>query len=100
MAKAATTNLEPAIAPSPRVEWDVQKTCRRLRIAGWTADEAANLVAHLCGLRIGRRPWTAREIENLLFIRSMVRSGRIPDGREPDAARRVQRRVASRAASR
>jgi hypothetical protein len=46
-------------------------------MAGWSADEAGNLVGFLSGLPIGRQPWTIREVERLRFIRSMVETGRI-----------------------
>jgi hypothetical protein len=105
---AWTTNLETtATEPVPRLDLDVRATSRRLRMGGWTAEEAANLVARLCGLRIGQRPWTVREIENLLFIRSMADAGRIGGSGEPDpsqpavtAAMRAQRPVPLRMSGR
>jgi hypothetical protein len=76
-AGAATLAPPPAEAPvipsrlAPRATW------RRLRMAGFSAEEAGNLVAHLAGLPIGRAAWTVREVENLLFIRAMAIEGRI-----------------------
>jgi hypothetical protein len=55
----------------------VRPTVRRLQLAGLTADEAANLTARLAGLRVGRSPWTVREVERLLFIRILVERGRL-----------------------
>jgi hypothetical protein len=52
-------------------------TARRLRMAGWSAEEAGNLVAHLSGLRVARTAWTVVEVDRMLFLRSMVQSGRI-----------------------
>jgi hypothetical protein len=60
-----------AVVGAPRT------TFRGLRMAGLSNGEAANLTAHLTGLRIGPSPWTVREIENLLFVRSMVEAGRL-----------------------
>jgi hypothetical protein len=55
----------------------VRRTFQRLRMVGLTSAEAANLTAHLSGLRVGRQPWTVGEIERLLFLRVLVESGRI-----------------------
>jgi hypothetical protein len=44
---------------------------------GWTEGEAGNLVAHLAGLDVTRKGWRVREVEGLLFIRSLVSSGRL-----------------------
>jgi hypothetical protein len=46
-------------------------------LAGLSTSEAANLTAHLNGLRVGRQPWALAEIERLLFLRVLVESGRI-----------------------
>ena len=48
-----------------------------LEAGGWTEREAGNLVALLHGLRPARSGWTVREIENLRFLQSMVKVGRI-----------------------
>lgn len=44
---------------------------------GWTEAEAGNLVAHLAGLDVTRNGWRIREVERLLFIRTLVSSGRL-----------------------
>jgi hypothetical protein len=59
----------------------VRRTFQRLRLVGLSNSEAANLTAHLSGLRVGRQPWTVSEIERLLFLRVLVESGRIDEGR-------------------
>jgi hypothetical protein len=59
------------------VELANRATWRRLRMAGWSAEEAGNLVGFLAGLPVGRQAWTLREVENLMFIRRMVDQGRI-----------------------
>jgi hypothetical protein len=48
-----------------------------LEAGGWTEREASNLVALAHGLKPARNGWTAREIEHLRFLQSMVRTGRI-----------------------
>jgi hypothetical protein len=52
-------------------------TFRRLRIAGLTAAQAGNLTARLSGLAPVRTGWSVNEIERLLFLRSLVDSGRV-----------------------
>ena len=56
---------------------DARATYHGLLIGGLTSSEAANLTAHLAGLRIPAHGWTLRQIEHLLFLRSVVESGRL-----------------------
>jgi hypothetical protein len=55
----------------------VRMTYRRLRIAGLGAGEAASLTAHLVGLPMVPRGWQVEEVERLLFVRELVRRGRM-----------------------
>ena len=55
----------------------VNNAYRGLRAMGWTEGEAGNLVAHLAGLDVTRNGWRIREVEGLLFIRSLVSTGRL-----------------------
>jgi hypothetical protein len=42
--------------------------------------EAANLTAYLCGIPVADRRWDLRQINQLLFLRELRRSGRFgPD---------------------
>jgi hypothetical protein len=50
---------------------------RGLRAMGWTEGEAGNLAAHLAGLEVTRKGWQIQEVEALLFIRSLVSTGRL-----------------------
>ncbi|HLY15007.1 MAG TPA: hypothetical protein VKR24_11710 [Candidatus Limnocylindrales bacterium] len=50
-------------------------TYRLLLLRGLAADEAANLTAYLCGLPVGEAHWTLSEINRLLFLRDLGRSG-------------------------
>ena len=52
-------------------------TTRRLQLCGLSLVEATNLTAHLNGLPIVESGWTVRQIEHLLFLRSIVDSGRL-----------------------
>ena len=63
--------------PPTRQATTVLSTYRRLQIAGLNPTEAANLTAHLSGLPIDGQKWTIWEIQQLLFVRSLVESGRL-----------------------
>jgi hypothetical protein len=56
---------------------EVAVTARRLQLDGFTAAEAASLTARLAGLAPARTGWSVRQVEHLLFIRSIVESGRL-----------------------
>jgi len=51
-------------------------TYRLLLLRGLAPDEAANLTAYLCGLPVRDARWTLGEINRLLFLRELSRSGR------------------------
>ena len=59
-------------------------TYRLLLLRGLAPDEAANLTAYLCGLPVGEARWTLGEINRLLFLRELIRTGRwgLDDGAE------------------
>ncbi len=52
-------------------------TYRRLRAAGLNPREAGSLVGHLNGLSTVPGGWAIEEVEHLLFVRELVRLGRI-----------------------
>jgi len=52
-------------------------TTRRLQMSGLSLAEASNLTAHLAGLPPARTGWTLRQVEHLLFLRSIVETGRL-----------------------
>lgn len=56
---------------------------RFLLLRGLSEAEAANLTAFLCGLPIGERPWRLEEVNQLLFLRELHRSGRFGPGDVP-----------------
>jgi hypothetical protein len=49
---------------------------RVLMMRGLAADEAANLTAYMCGIPVGERHWTIGEVNRLLFLRELARTGR------------------------
>ena len=51
-------------------------TYRLLLLKGLAPDEAASLTAYLCGLPVGEARWTLGEINRLLFLRELSRTGR------------------------
>jgi len=51
-------------------------TYRLLLLRGLEAHEAANLTAYLCGLPVSEARWTLGEVNRLLFLRDLGRSGR------------------------
>ena len=74
-AEGAVVRLRERAAGGPAPS--VRPTFRRLQLAGLTPDEAGNLTAHLTGLRVTGAPWTVREIERLVFLRTLVERGRL-----------------------
>jgi len=57
----------------------VAAAVRSLQVSGFTAREAANLTARLAGLPIVRSGWSARQVEHLIFLRTIVTTGRLTD---------------------
>jgi hypothetical protein len=53
-----------------------KRTYRTLTALGLTPDEAANLTAFMCGIPIEGAHWSIRQINELLFLRELQRSGR------------------------
>ena len=53
-------------------------TYRALLVRGFTVGEAANLTAYLAGIEVGQgRPWRLADIDRLLFLRELCRTGRL-----------------------
>lgn len=74
--------LEPQVTPAagpgdaPIVE-TTGAAYRRLRQAGFEAHEAGSLVARVTGLGMVPGGWAVEEVERLLFVRELVRTGRM-----------------------
>ena len=62
-----------------------RRTFRSLTGLGLTPDEAANLTAFMCGIPIEGATWSIRQVNQLLFLRELRRTGRFgrTDGRPP-----------------
>jgi hypothetical protein len=60
-----------------RRSFEIAVVARRFQLGGLTLTEAANLTAHLAGLPPVRTGWSLRQVEHLLFLRSIVETGRL-----------------------
>ncbi|MDQ3128955.1 MAG: hypothetical protein M3Q66_10965 [Chloroflexota bacterium] len=58
-------------------------TYRTLLMRGLAPDEAANLTAFMAGITIGEARWTLRQINQLLFLRQMNRTGHFAEPGDP-----------------
>ena len=57
-------------------------TYRTLLLKGMAPDEAANLTAYMAGIPIGESHWTLSQVNQLLFLRQLQRTGRFGNGAE------------------
>lgn len=62
-------------SPETTTELQTRATYRNLLMRGLAPDEAVNLTAFLAGIAIGDARWTLRQINQLLFLRQMNRTG-------------------------
>ena len=77
--KARTTT-----PPTAETQLITRSTYRMLLTKGLSPDEAANLTAFLCGIPIAEVHWSLRQVNQLLFLREMARTGRFgPRDGEP-----------------
>ena len=53
-----------------------RQTHHQLILRGMAPDEAANLTAFLCGIPVCDVHWSLRQINQLLFLRELARTGR------------------------
>lgn len=70
---AISTTAGPDTAPSVAT----LATHRDLIRKGMTVAEAANLTAYLCGIPLHDVQWSLTQVNRLLFMRELHRSGRI-----------------------
>jgi hypothetical protein len=71
---AIATTIQP-VSPASTPDLGTRATYRNLIIRGLAPDEAANMTAWLAGIEVGESHWTLRQINELLFLRQMNRSG-------------------------
>ena len=74
-----STATESASRPATRA------TYRSLLLKGLAPEEAANLTAFLCGIGVGAGHWKLNEVNRLLFLRELQRTGAFgaEDGGQP-----------------
>lgn len=53
-----------------------RSTYRSLVIRGLAPDEAATLTAFMCGIPIADARWSLRQVNQLLFLKALVQTGR------------------------
>ena len=76
------------VATSPRTSQvstpglPTRTTYRTLIMRGLTPDEAANLTAYLTGIDVAESHWTLRQINQLLFLRQMNRTGHFSQAKD------------------
>ena len=75
------TTVVPAIDPSVAT----LPTHRALVRHGLTVAEAANLTAYLCGIPLREVQWSLSQVNRLLFLRELHRTGRIGEAFETPA---------------
>ena len=78
-----TLTTQPSLETQPGLP--TRATYRTLLLKGMAPEEAANLTAYLAGIPIGDSNWTLKQINQLLFLRQMQRTGRFGDGNEAKA---------------
>jgi hypothetical protein len=72
---SATVTTSPAPSPASTPELRTRSTYHSLIMRGLAPDEAANLTAWLAGIGTTGSNWTLKQINQLLFLRRMNRSG-------------------------
>jgi hypothetical protein len=72
---SATATTTPVSSPDSTPELPTRATYRNLIIRGLAPAEAANLTAWMAGINVGDSSWTLRQINQLLFLREMNRTG-------------------------
>jgi hypothetical protein len=78
-----TVTTSPESSPELTTELPTRSTYRNLIIRGLAPDEAANLTAYLAGIGVGESHWTLRQVNQLLFLRRMNRSGQFAEAGDP-----------------
>jgi hypothetical protein len=71
--------------PDETTQLVTRSTYRLLVSRGLAPDEAATLTAFMCGIPIDDVRWSIRQVNQLLFLRELARSGRFGpfDGGRP-----------------
>ena len=76
----ARTTIAPPKAPDASVQLATRATYRQLLLKGMAPDEAANLTAFMCGIPVADVHWSLQQVNRLLFLRELARTGRFGAG--------------------
>ena len=76
---AATSVTPPPTIPTPDASEAPYRTYRALLRKGLTIAEASNLTAYLCGIPLNDVQWSLAQVNKLLFVRALHRTGRISE---------------------
>jgi hypothetical protein len=77
---AGAAPSSPTIPPAlPNPSLTTQRTFRALLRKGLTIAEASNLTAFLCGIPLNDVQWSLAQVNRLLFVRELHRTGRISE---------------------
>jgi hypothetical protein len=81
---SGSRTVSPTVS-NPASDPRTRATYRMLTFRGLAPAEAANLTAFLCGLPVGEAHWSIAEVNRLLFLRELNRTGRFgsEDGSTP-----------------
>src|SRR6185503_967682 len=84
-AVASGSSTASPTASNPATDPRTRATYRMLILRGLAPTEAANLTAFLCGIHVGEATWSIHEVNRLLFLRELNRTGRFgsEDGEAP-----------------
>jgi hypothetical protein len=83
--RTSSANASRRRQTTPEEQLITRSTYRLLLMRGLAPDEAANVTAFLCGIPIADGHWSLRQVNELLFLRAMARTGRFgpSDGETP-----------------
>jgi hypothetical protein len=73
---STATATPTAVSDDREGEVQTRATYRFLLMRGLNPTEAANLTAYLCGIDVDGSHWSIGEVNRLLFLRRLARSGR------------------------
>jgi len=80
---SATATTTEVSSPESTRALPTRATYRNLILRGLAPEEAANLTAYLAGIQVGESPWTLRQVNQLLFLREMHRTGHFSEPGSP-----------------
>ena len=74
--RIVSTAPPPAETLSPATALATRSIYRTFLLKGLAPDEAANLTAFMCGIPVADVHWSLQQVNRLLFLRELARTGR------------------------